>query len=205
MNRLNFFLGILAVLLSLGFVQIEKDENRKWTLRKNRDGIKVYTRPPLSGGLKDAKAECLVSDCSMEKTMELAQDYKRYIDWMYRLTKADLVKKVSDTDFYLYVVIDTPWPFQDRDAVVQIRAKTIEDDYVALDILLAPELYESSDETVQISKLVGYWQIEKRGEDVFVSYEAVAAPGGWIPDWIANLAATDLPFESLRMMREELQ
>ena len=209
MNRTCFFLITVLLFSSWApiqpLTQLTKDEAREWTLRKEKDGIRVFTRPPLSGNLKDAKAECLVENCSMSEILELAKDHERYTQWMYRVTKTELVKQVNETEFYIYAVFDTPWPFLDRDAVVHVKAEKMSGEYVSLVISLAPEFYEESEDMISISKLIAYWQIEKRDNDLFVSYEAAAAPGGWIPDWIANLAATDLPFESLRLMKEELK
>lgn len=195
----------LAVSLFLLFVAAAfGPEKRVWTLKKDKEGIKVYTRPPLKGTLKDAKAECLVNDCSMEKAIALANDIENYTTWMYGVIESSLITKEDEIQ-HVYVVIDVPWPFQDRDLVVRIAPHELENGDIGIDIDGIADYIDEKKGRVRIPELRGYWVLSKKKQDLMVSYEASASPGGWIPDWIANLAVTDLPYESLVKMREQLQ
>ena len=59
------------------------------------------------------------------------------------------------------------------------------------------------DGIVRIQKMKGYWLLTDKGNGIVeVLQQCVAEPGGSIPDWLANSAVVDTPYQSMYKLKK---
>jgi hypothetical protein len=108
---------ILQVILCLTFLHISFAAD-EWELVEEIDGVKVF-ESAWEGYSEHQYKGIRAFQQPVEIIAAVLADINSYPSWFYRCTEA---KKISNNDtsvldFSLYIVIDVPWPFSDRDAV----------------------------------------------------------------------------------------
>ena len=176
-----------------------------WELAKEKNGIKVYTRTSASSSLKDSKATVSL-EANSDRVIELLNDFDNYPKWMYKCTAGKMLKKVSDTEFYVYTVIDSPWPVADRDLISHVTATEKSDGTIILDMKGAADYVPKKDGMVRITEFSGFWKITPASNGtVDLVYQFHTDPGGSIPDWMANMTSIDIPYFTLEKMKEQVK
>src|SRR5580765_4031483 len=92
-------------------------QSTDWKLRKDEDGIKIYTRQTDGFSIDELRTESTVH-ASPSAVVAVIMDVDHYTDWIYSCTQSRILQKLSDTEQYQYQVNDLPYPVSDRDIVV---------------------------------------------------------------------------------------
>jgi hypothetical protein len=89
-----------------------------WKLIRNEDGIALYSREVSGHSELEFKGVCLVNQ-PIEVMGAVLSDIPSYPKWFFKCSESKkiTVENTSELNFYLYIAIDTPWPFSDRDVV----------------------------------------------------------------------------------------
>ena len=92
-----------------------------WSLETEDDGLQLYSRVHYDDTAREYKGVCVV-DHPIEAVGSVLSDIASYPTWFFRCIQAQKIPTTdsSDLNFLLYIVIDTPWPFTDRDAVYSV-------------------------------------------------------------------------------------
>ncbi|WP_456479748.1 hypothetical protein [Nautilia sp.] len=101
MKKLLFFLLCFAVSFS-------------WELKKEENGIKVYTSPVKGSKYVQMKAVAVLPADVYENVKKVVLTYKDYPSWQKK------VKEIKSENGYLLKVFDFPFPFSDRYAFYKI-------------------------------------------------------------------------------------
>jgi hypothetical protein len=200
------FLALFSFYTSVSLGQVS--EKSSWNLVNDEDGIEVFTRTSENSNVKEIRIICTVKT-SMEQMTKFLSRVPLYTDWVYKCNSSLLLKQKSQSEFSYYITLDFPFPFDDRDLMVDSKH--------SLDPITG--VYHSSsvvskntalpnDEFVHISEFESRWEItpQKQGM-LLVDYTALSNPGGDIPVWLVNLAITKGPKETMKnfiRMVEEL-
>lgn len=190
-------LGLLAI-FSLGFGQSDA-----WELRKDKDGIKVYTQK-IAGAPLDAFKGTGVINAPLAKVLRVLRDGNAYTEWSPDCAES-VQKESSETRQVNYSVTDAPFPVSDRDSYVEF---TYQPTANGMKIILKalPDYGPQVDGMVRLKHINGFWLLEKQGENATrVTYQMQADPGGSIPAWLANATAVDQPFESIKGLRARVK
>lgn len=173
-----------------------------WELEKDEDGIRVYTREVSGSDFKEFKAVTRVK-ATLKALVALATDAGACPTYVETCTEGKLLKKVSDTERYVYTYNDAPWPVADRDAAV--HNVITQDPYrktVHIKMTAAPGKVEEKEDVVRIMELDAEWRftpIDENTTEVF--YRVKTEPGGDLPAWLVNSVIVDQPFETLTKMK----
>ena len=97
---------ILLPLFSLG-------NSGEWKLKKNENGIEVYTRYAENSPLKEVRVVTVVQS-SLAAIVALLLDVKNYPHWIYACSEASTLNVTNDHDEYHYQVTHLPWPLSNR-------------------------------------------------------------------------------------------
>ncbi|MEO6977367.1 MAG: hypothetical protein ABI113_03280, partial [Mucilaginibacter sp.] len=100
----------LALLLSMTLCPIMAQG--AWQLKKNDNGIFVYTRTPASGNLKELRVVCEF-DATKTQLIATLQDIDHYKDWVYSSKKTEILKTPSPQKTIYYTQSRLPWPIKD--------------------------------------------------------------------------------------------
>ncbi|MGZ3862825.1 MAG: START domain-containing protein [Bacteroidia bacterium] len=200
MKKIIFIFGLFCATS-----HAQEKTQEKWHLKKDEQGITVYTRHAENSKLKELKSEFQVKT-SLSSIVAILYDFEAYPEWVYRCDKAYVVKKISNYEYVQYQTVKAPWPAEDRDFVVH---KKLTQDPVTKVIVQRingmPEFIPKEPNFVRVSLFKAIWVITplKNGM-VNLEYQLLVDPGGNIPTWMVNLAVVDGPFDTEVKMKELL-
>jgi START domain len=177
-----------------------------WQLKKEKDGIWVYTRP--SGHSKFDELKVL---CSMEGTISellaVLLDVKDHVQWVYNTKSAVVVKRISDSELYFYTEINSVWPFQNRDLVVHmlVRPDSLNKTLI-VEANSVPSFLPVEKNIVRVPMSKVTWTLSRINDhSIRIEYQIELDPGGSVPAWLINLFMTKGPFESFSKLRERIK
>src|SRR5450631_1162387 len=79
-------------------------KSQDWTLKKDKDGIKVFTRKTPNFKFDELKVECEMEGSISAMTAVLL-DVNNHGQWVYKTAKCQLLKSSAATDLFFYTEI----------------------------------------------------------------------------------------------------
>jgi len=180
--------------------------NNKWKLTKNKNGIKIYTRHSEHSPIKEVKGVMKLK-VSLSSIVSLIKDAKNQHNWIYLNKTAYLLKEPSNFEWYYYNESDAPWPISNRDIVTHAKLKQNPTTYaLRIEAKGVPDYIDEKEGIVRIRKLASSWDIVPINDGfVQVTFKLFADLGGSVPAWAINLAIDTGPFNTLSAMSEEIK
>jgi len=174
-----------------------------WELKKDRDGVRIYTRKVTGSVFHECRGETTV-DAPLPALVAVYQDVAAYPEWMPNLGEARLLDALGDTLHVQYIVNPAPWPVADRDAVYVFRyRRNPETGGVAIDMESSPDFLPAFDGNVRIERALGSYRFTPREDGtVDVLFRMHVEPGGNIPALFVNMSLVSGPFKTLSRLRE---
>lgn len=191
------FLGLTS------FVNFKIEQNKSWELKKNSDGISIYTRNSEGSDFKELKSVMQLKT-SLSSIVALLNDWENYPKWVYKCEKSITLKKISDTEVIHYQTVIAPWPADNRDFIVDVKISQNPLSNVVIQKAICLSNYiPQIKEYVRITEFKASWILTpiKNGM-VNIEYHLLVNPGGSLPAWIVNLAMIDGPFETNLHLKE---
>jgi START domain len=97
---------------------IATDANHaEWALQQDDGRIKVYTRPVADSPFLEVKATALINAPIADIASRMG-DGSSCVEWRVMCKSSEILRVDSDTERYVYMVLDMPWPVADRDMVI---------------------------------------------------------------------------------------
>ncbi len=179
---------------------------QEWTLKKNEDGIKVYTRLPEGSSLDEVRATVCVKT-TLSAFTALLKDVDGYKAWAYNCVESKVIKMVCDTAQCYYTQTDLPWPVSNRDLIFR---SSLKQDSTTLVIktnsVCVPDMLAENEGIVRIRGGRSAWTLTPiAGGYVDVDYFASIDPGGTIPAWLINSTIDTGPYNTLKNVRKLLE
>lgn len=189
-----------SLILALTFIKPGTPGPSEWKLRKNEQGIKVYTRTVPKSALEEFKAIGIVN-ASPEALATHFKKVKNFPNWMPLCIEARKEKTVRN-GFIHYQKLEAPFPVSNRDGYYQFQFME-EGENVRIKIKALPKFGPEQEDLVRIPSATGFYLFEglKDGRSK-VTYQMLAAPGGSIPAWLANSMVVKNPFETLESLKK---
>lgn len=195
------FSSLLLFLLSPFFLFAQS----AWELKKDEDGIQVYTRS-VSGSSFKAFRGVTELDYSLEEVVGALIDIGTYQSWMPDTKKVKILDQQSESFIVYYVATEVPWPVSDRDGVYQMKTSYNPDAAQAIiSVKALPEYVEEYKNHVRVRKSDTIWKIKELAENrVSIDYSVAAEPGGSIPAWLVKMKLVSIPFETLDALKSQV-
>jgi hypothetical protein len=195
---------ILFVLVFLNLFPASGLLAQPWTLAKESDGIKVYTRFETNSVWKSFKGE-VTFKAPIEKVCSMLGNYKNNDWWDKAITDIKVLGYEKNKYVQYYMVYNTPWPFSHRDIVTET---TITYDTVSgVRVYSAKPLLNKVPEKSNLVRVKEYkqkWIVQQVDKGyVHVTFEGSINPGGNIPSWLYNMVITETPMKMLHSLREK--
>lgn len=174
-----------------------------WDLEKEKNGITVHTRAVEGSALKEFRGKTkLQSD--LKTVISLMEDNPNYVNWFKNCKHAEAVKVLNTREKYIYIRNGAPWPVNDRDFVIHtVFSQDKNTGAVTYTIRPVANIVAEKDGLVR-GTLNGFWKFVPVGNEIEVTYQILSDPGGGIPTSIANLAVVNIPYETLKAMKEKV-
>jgi hypothetical protein len=201
MKSIRLLLVLTCVLFA---VPAKSQEN--WKLRKESNGIKVFSRETKNFKFNELKVECEVDGTPSQLTA-LLLDINEQVDWVYKAKKSELLKTVSPGDVLFYTEVSSPWPYDNRDLIVHMTIKqqpankvlTIEaknvDNYLPL-----------KKDIVRVKYSHAKWTVTPVNSNrVKIVYRIQLDLGDNIPAWVVNLFSVTGPYDTFTKLKKKIK
>ena len=191
----------LVLLLSM---QVQAQD--EWELKRNENGIEVYTREQSDDKFKEVKIITLLPGTTRELVATVL-DVDNYQDWVYGIKNSYVLKKINSNSIIYYNEVDLPWPFSDRDLVNHITVqKDPKTGKTVIQSKAIPDHIPEKENLVRIPYATANWDITPvAATEVKVIYTFRVDPGGSLPPWLVNSIATVGPYNTFVELRKKLQ
>lgn len=181
------------------------NEDEGWTLRKNKNGVQVFTKENTETSFDLIKAECILPH-TPKQLLCLISDVESHTKWVYNAVVTRTFKTVSDLEFYYYGETFAPWPVSNRDHVFHVKAaQNPNTKVIEIDVHSVPTLLPEVPGKVRVPRSHSHWILKPHPRGVLVTYTLDIDPGGSLPAWLVNLATVDGPYLSFEAMKKVLK
>lgn len=195
---------LTAVLFLTSFLFLNAQTNDGWTLRKDKDGVKVYYKQ--STDIYEIKLTTSLQ-IPLAGLIQLFSEVENYPKWGYKVMESRLLQRVSETEMYYYSRLDFPWPMSDRDLIMHTRLT--QDPKTKRVIAIseaAPDYLPVVKDVERIRTAHTQWTLAPgTGGWLYVEYYIHSDPGGSIPDWLVNMSLDVGPRETIKGIRDIIQ
>jgi hypothetical protein len=207
MTWLNCFIRLILLPLCVigGRPDLARGQDG-WQLRKDKEGIRVFSRPVGGNGVNELKVE-MTLQARMSSLVALVMDVPNYPSWAFNTGETRLLKAIGPAEIYYYTLIHTPWPVSDRDLPVHlvVRQDTASAE-VAMLAECIPDLVPRRKAVVRVPASLEQWQVTPRpGGKISIVYRIRLDPGSSLPGWLVNFFSTNGPYETFYHLREEIR
>jgi hypothetical protein len=180
-------------------------EDRPWQLKKDKDGVKIYTRKNPKRAFDELKAVS-VMNFSQQEMLSLIMDVSSHTKWVYNAIKSEPVKLISESEMIYYGETYAPWPVSNRDLIINIKAQYFpETGLLRVDAISLHDYLPNVNGKVRVPYSHSIWLISKMNQQIKVEYTLDIDPGGALPAWLVNLASIEGPYQSFLAMRKVLE
>lgn len=177
----------------------------EWSLKKDQDGIKVYTRSVEGSAIDEFKAVTILTDAKLIDVLDVVTNVSGFVDLFPNCTEATVLEKQDRYNTVHYIETDVPFPVSDRDGIYEQRTHLDPGGASAtVTIRALPERLPENKKLVRITHASGTWKLTQAGSNVNVAYQFHGEPGGAVPAWMANSFIVDSPFGTLQNLRKIL-
>lgn len=185
---------VLTICFAMGI------QAQSWTLSKDKNGIKVYTKSTSEYRMPASKVTATFN-ASYDKVVDAIWNVETYTDYVPDCAEIKVLKRNDSNEIIYYGLFNTPWPAADRDLVTQIKKVDIANG-VRIDMTNKSNYIEVKDKATRIPIYFGSWEIVDLEGKVKVTLEYQTDPGGSVPDWMIQGAATKSPYNTVESLIE---
>jgi hypothetical protein len=191
-------------LILLGVISFPESE---WKLKKEKDGIEVYTRSVEGSSFAEFRGITTIENSSLEEVLTVIFDVKNYDNLFPDCMNPKVLKQEGKYYNIHYIQVKAPWPVKNRDSVYEEKAVIDKNGRHAVVLLKPlPDTIAEVKDFVRIREGSGFWELEEdESKNVKVTYQFHGEPGGEIPAWLANSFVVTQPFETLVNLKNRLK
>jgi hypothetical protein len=201
MTLINFRSKAIFCFIAIWLLLFPVEASNDWTLKLRKNGIEVFTKSLPGTNIKAVKSVYKVKS-SLSSLVGLLLDVPSYTKWIYKCTDAKLIKTESPTEIIYYQLTNVPWPASDRDLVARLTIRQDKENGIVTAIIdCQPDLIAEKPGKVRLKKFDSKYIFSPKADGMLeVTSELFLDPGGNIPAWMINRAATMGPYNTALKM-----
>lgn len=179
----------------------------EWNLKKDKDGIKIYTRSVEGSSFEEYKAIATIDNSNLTELLTVILDVKNYGSLFPDCMNPRVLKQEGKYYDVHYIQVKAPWPLKNRDTVYEQTTVINENGKHAMVTLKPlPDYIAEVKDFIRIREGSGFWELtEDDNKNVKVIYQFHGEPGGEIPAWLANSFVVGHPFETLKNLKNRVK
>jgi hypothetical protein len=198
MKKKLFIFSLLLFGLSASMAQ------GKWELKKNENGIEVFTRKAAKGNIKELRVVCEL-DATKVQLINMLEDIGDYNSWVYSNKKSTVLKTITPQNIIYYTQSHLPWPIKDRDLIIELNIVPGAD-VLSIVAKSLPAYLPQNENYIRVPYSLAQWKVTQAPDNKLkVDYTFSVDPGGNIPSWIVNATLTIGPYNSFLKLKEILE
>jgi hypothetical protein len=176
----------------------------KWELKKDEDGIQVFTRKAAKGNIKELRVVCEL-DATKAQLISTLENIEDYNSWVYSNKKSKILKMITPQNIIYYTQSHLPWPIRDRDLVVELNIVPTPE-VLNVQAKSLPDYLPKNADYIRVPYSLAVWRVTQAPDNKLkVDYTFSVDPGGAIPSWLVNATLTIGPYNSFAKLREILK
>ncbi len=196
---------LFSTVLMMFFTAFQVSAGEEWSLSKDKEGIKVYTRKYADYNYKEYKGITTIKG-SVDEVITILKDVSGYDNWSYNCVSNSTKMLKEDNlaqEYYIYMEIKAPI-VANRDAVSVYKFNPkARDGSVLVEFWGDADYIPKKDGLVRVPELKGFWKlIPVEGGKVKIIHQAFSHPGGNPPAGLVNNASISAPFSMLQKIRD---
>ncbi len=193
---------VIWAVFSAGLAIADED----WKLRKDKDGIQVYTKNIEGSAHAAVRSTTIINGVTLASFVALINDAEACSDWADKCAESYVHERVSDTELFVYTHNDLPFPVKDRDVLAHI--KWTQDD-TTLEVVMNSEattgVVDEVEGRLRLTDAKASWRFRPLASgDIEVTSDAHINPGSSLPGWITNRLLVKTPFETMKSFAAEV-
>ncbi len=194
-----------GLLLGILFSDSVCAQNSNWTLEKEKDGIRISSRPAEGSSFKDIRVEVDVPG-NIDQLANILLDIPGYTKWAYATKKSVLIKDLGPDKLIYYSEVEVPWPATNRFYYAQLELKRNTADHsMFLVSANLPDYMPIPKDLVKVPYSRGEWKITTISKKtIHIDYLLQLNPGGSLPAWVLNLFSTKGPMETFENVKHKM-
>ena len=175
---------------------------QNWQLKKDKDGVQVYTQSNPSSAFDLLKAECVIN-ARLTEILNLIFDVDSHTAWVYNCVQSKLIKKNNLYDIVYYAETYAPWPVSNRDLVIHLKAITDSTNaQISIHGVSEPKLKGPVEGKIRVPRSIANWKLIPINQSTTrIIYTLDIDPGGSLPAWLVNFASVEGPYLSFQKMK----
>jgi START domain len=195
--------GILHLLFfTLGTTLLAQD---KWTFKREKDGIKIFSRSSKLSRFDDLKIEMDLTG-NVNQLASILLDVEKYTQWAYGTKSSVVVKKISNSELIYYSEIGVPWPASNRDFYANFKVM-VDTPARSLKVVSSGMKNYKPEKAnlVRIPMSKGVWVANTLSDKkIHLVYILELDPGGSVPAWVLNIFATKGPMQTFENLQHRM-
>ena len=172
----------------------------EWKLRKEKHGVKAFTRSHPDYSISEYKVESEVQG-NISDIISIMTEESSYLR-MFKDLKELKFYDQRDDYFELYLVNKAPFPARDRDGYFISQFSYDSKNKTARIDVTCPSTEHHRKKYIEITRCQGFWKFVQQEESVVhVTQQFVADPGGFVPGFILNIFLVNNPITTIRDLK----
>ncbi|WP_428329649.1 START domain-containing protein [Mucilaginibacter sp.] len=191
-------LHLIILILALPVICIAQ----KWELKKNEDGIAVYTAKLQDEKFKEIKVICEFKG-TIAQLIKIMQNVDHNKDWIYNNKVSYLINRKNRDTLTYYSEVSLPWPVSNRDLVMQqCFIRDTVNKALRIEVKTVTNVMPPKPKLVRVPYSLGLWTVKTMPNNkIRIEYIFSVDPGGSLPAWVVNFLATAGPFNTFKNLK----
>lgn len=198
----NYSFFLLVLLCSA----ISARAQNPWTLKKEKNGIKVYSRDNTHSKFNELKVETFLKG-RLSDLAAVILDIPDYPQWSFNVKSCKLLKQVSPSELYIYTEISSPWPADNRDLPIHIKiTQDPASKVMTIAVECIPDLVPRQKNIVRVPLSKETWIVTPVDPSTIrIDYQLEVDPGENPPAWLINMFSVKGPYETFSRLKDQIQ
>ncbi len=192
----------MVIILLLSFVSAGVCAQTEWQLKKDEDGIKVFTASTPNSNFKSVKVECTVK-ATPSQLIAFLLDVEKQHEWIYNNKCSRVVKKLGSNEMISYSEYSIPWPCCNRDYVAHVTISQQTPQLITIDSRAEPDLCPVKQGKVRVKNSASHWDVIALSNELLkIVYTVHCDPAGSVPAWLTNMFVAKGPYQTFQKLRD---
>ncbi|MDB5231291.1 MAG: lipid-binding domain protein [Chitinophagaceae bacterium] len=196
---------VFAMVSLVLLIPVMSYEQTDWLLKKEKDGIKIFSRLSDQSKFNELKVE-FTTKGSLSQLSSIILDVEKNTDWVYNTKSAMLIKKLNADEVIFYSEVALPWPMSNRDFYSHLKVhRDSINKTLTVDSRSMPDYLPRKNSIVRIPISQAHWLVTTANSELNITYILRVNPGGAVPAWVSNMFSTKGPYESFKKLKEKME
>ena len=175
-----------------------------WHLKREKDGIKIYTADEPGTCIHTVKLECTAVG-NFSQLLAVIFDIDKIHFWTYNTIHSKILKMVNSHEMIFYAEVNTPFPLSNRDYISHLTVAPPVNDTIIIQSHAEPDYLPVNDGIVRVRDSKSHWVVTHAGDNLIkIEYIIHFNPGGNIPAWMINAYIAEGPYDSFVKLRQRM-